>query len=108
MKFENKNQTVGTNKPNIGNGLLMAQFPFDIGPFTDTITSTKAVEISIDTEEFIYTLGPRICRPVYIENTAWLCSQQAGCIADTVRNIPNNFSPPGRGLYLPLILKVSA
>ena len=94
------------NAPNLGNGLLMTQFPFTIGPFTDTITSTKVLTVTVDTEDSVYTLGPRVCRPVYIKNTAWLCSDQVGCIPDTVTNIPDGFMPPGR-IYLPLILKSS-
>jgi len=106
VEFDGQSHTVSANDPNLGNGLLMTQFPFTIGPFTDTITSTKVLTVTVDTEDDIYTLGPRVCRPVYIENTAWLCSQQAGCISDTATNIPEDFLPPGAGdLYLPLILK---
>jgi hypothetical protein len=97
-------QTIAVNDPNLGNGLLMTQFPFTIGPFSDTITSTKVLTVTVNTEECVYTLGPRVCRPVYIKNTAWLCSDQVGCISDTVTNIPDGFRPPG-GIYLPLILK---
>ena len=94
------------NDPNLGSGLLMTQFPFTIGPFSDTITSTKVLTVTVDTEDSVYTLGPRICRPVYIENTAWLCSQQAGCVSATATNIPKGFVRPGAGgLYLPIILK---
>jgi hypothetical protein len=50
------------------------------------------------------TLGPRICRPVYIENTAWLCAQPAGCISSTVKILPPNPAYPSE-LYLPAILK---
>lgn len=104
VEFDGKDESIVANDPNLGNGLLMTQFPFTIGPFTDTITSAKVLTVTVDTEDSIYTLGPRICRPVYIENTAWLCSQQAGCIASTVTNIPENFDPPG-GIYLPIILE---
>ena len=90
----------------MGNGLLMTQFQFETGPFTDTFTSTtKVLSLTVDTQDDIYTLGPRICRPVYIENTAWLCSQQAGCISATATNIPKDFRPPVKGIYLPIILK---
>ncbi len=108
VRLNDQSHTILANQPNLGNGLLMTHFPFKIGPYTDTITSTKVLEVSINTEEFIYTLGPRVCRPVYIENTAWLCSQQAGCIADTVTNIPKDFSPPRTGIYLPIIVKGSS
>jgi uncharacterized repeat protein (TIGR01451 family) len=97
-------QTITVNQPNMGNGLLMTQFPINLRPFTDTITKTKVLTISVDSEDdAVYTLGPRVCRPVYVENTAWLCSDQAGCISDTAVNIPPNFAPPS--LYLPIILK---
>jgi hypothetical protein len=99
-------QTILANQPNMGNGLLMTQFPINLRPFTDTITKTRVLTISVDTEDdAVYTLGPRVCRPVYVENTAWLCSDQAGCISDTAVNIPPNFAPPS--VYLPIILKFS-
>jgi len=107
VQFDGQSHTVVANNPNLGNGLLMAQFPFDIGPLTSEVM-TKTVSVTVDTKDSVYTLGPRICRPVYIENTAWLCSQQAGCISDTVRNIPENFvSPDSTGIYLPVIHKSS-
>ncbi|NJN99807.1 MAG: hypothetical protein HC875_39740 [Anaerolineales bacterium] len=56
------------------------------------------------TEDSLYTLGPRICRPVLIENTAWLCSDKAGCISATAANVPENFMLPN-AIYLPIILK---
>jgi uncharacterized repeat protein (TIGR01451 family) len=106
VKFDGQSDTLTVNDPNLGNGLLMTQFPFTIGPFTETITSTKVLTVTVDTEDSVYTLGPRLCRPVYIENTAWLCSDQVGCVSDTVTNIPPDFRPPGR-IYLPIILKSS-
>ena len=105
VEFDGQSHTVWVNDPNLGNGLLMTQFPFTIGPL-DTITTTKVLTVTVDTEDSVYTLGPRVCRPVYIKNTAWLCSDQVGCVSDTVTNIPNGFMPPGR-IYLPLILKSS-
>jgi uncharacterized repeat protein (TIGR01451 family) len=97
-------QTVVANMPNMGNGLLMTQFPFAIGPLgTDIATATKVLTVTVDTQDDIYTLGPRVCRPVRIENTAWLCSQQAGCISSTVTNAPPR--PMTEGIYLPIILK---
>ena len=105
VQFDGQSHTVVANDPNLGNGLLMTEFPFTIGPF-DTITSTKVLTVTVDTEDSVYTLGPRVCRPVYIKNTAWLCSDQVGCISDTVWNIPPDFRPPG-GIYLPIILKSS-
>jgi hypothetical protein len=97
-------QTILANQPNMGNGLLMTQFPINLRPFTDTITKTKVLTISVDSEDdAVYTLGPRVCRPVYVENTAWLCSDQAGCISATTRNIPENFAP--LSIYLPVIMK---
>jgi uncharacterized repeat protein (TIGR01451 family) len=97
-------QTITVNQPNMGNGLLMTQFPINLRPFTDTITKTKVLTISVDSEDdAVYTLGPRVCRPVYVENTAWLCSKEAGCISDTTRNIPEDFAP--LSIYLPIILK---
>jgi uncharacterized repeat protein (TIGR01451 family) len=99
-------QAITVNQPNMGNGLLMTQFPINLRPFTDTITKTKVLTISVDSEDdTIYTLGPRVCRPVYVENTAWLCSKEAGCISDTTRNIPEDFAP--LSVYLPIILKSS-
>ena len=101
-------QSIVANNPNLGNGLLMTQFPFTTGPFTDTATSTKVLTVTVDTEDSIYTLGPRVCRPAYVENTAWLCSLQAGCISDTATNIPDDIVLPGPGaggIYLPIILK---
>lgn len=108
VEFNGQTNTILANNPNLGNGLLMTQFPFTIGPYTDTITSTATLTVTVDTQDSVYTLGPRVCRPVYIENTAWLCSQQAGCISGTATNIPENFSPPGGdGIYLPIIFKAS-
>ncbi len=106
VEFDGHEQSLRANRPNLGNGLLMTTFRFAISPFTDTYT-TKALTVTVNTEDSIYTLGPRVCRPVYIENTAWLCSLQAGCISDTVVNIPEDFMPYGAsgGIYLPLILK---
>jgi hypothetical protein len=66
----------------------MIQFLFTIGPFSGTTTSSKVLTVIVDTEDTIYTLGPRVCRPVYVENTAWLCSQQAGCVSSTATNAP--------------------
>jgi hypothetical protein len=83
----------------------MTRFPFEIGPLADAGSETRELLVSVETEDSIYTLGPRVCRPVYIENTAWLCSEQAGCVSATATNIPENFSPPGGRLYLPLILR---
>ena len=86
----------------------MTQFPFTIGPFSDTITATKVLTVTVDTEDSVYTLGPRVCRPVYIENTAWLCSDQVGCISATATNIPEDFVRPSAGdIYLPIIQKSS-
>ena len=106
VEFDGQSDTVTVNVPNLGNGLVMTQFPFTIGPLSDTITSTKVLTVTVDTEDSVYTLGPRVCRPVYIKNTAWLCSDQVGCIPDTVTNIPDGFMPPGR-IYLPIIQKSS-
>ncbi len=105
VKFDDQTtQTIVANEPNLGNGLLMTRFPFTIGPLPDdAITATKVLTVTVDTEDDIYTLGPRICRPVRIENTAWLCSLEAGCISDTVVNAPP--LPMTSGIYLPLILK---
>jgi hypothetical protein len=80
----------------------MTRFRFTIGPLTETHTLRDLI-ITVNTEDSIYTLGPRICRPVYIENTAWLCSDQAGCISSTVVNAPPR--PMTNGIHLPLILK---
>jgi uncharacterized repeat protein (TIGR01451 family) len=106
VEFDGQEQSLRANRPNLGNGLLMTTFRFAISPFTDTYT-TKTLTVTVNTEDSIYTLGPRVCRPVYIKNTAWLCSLQAGCISDTVVNIPEDFMPYGAsgGIYLPLILK---
>jgi uncharacterized repeat protein (TIGR01451 family) len=107
VKLEGRpTQTILANQPNMGNGLLMTQFPIDIGPLTDTITKTRVLTITVDSEDdAVYTLGPRVCRPVYVENTAWLCSKEAGCISATTRNIPEDFAP--LSIYLPIILKSS-
>jgi hypothetical protein len=73
---------------------------------TMEVVGMKVLTVTVDTEDSVYTLGPRVCRPVYIENTAWLCSQQAGCISATATNIPEGFVRPGAGdIYLPIILK---
>jgi hypothetical protein len=70
------------------------------------VVGMKVLTVTVDTEDSVYTLGPRVCRPVYIENTAWLCSQQAGCISATATNIPEDLVRPGAGdIYLPIILK---
>jgi uncharacterized repeat protein (TIGR01451 family) len=99
-------QRAVANDPNIGNGLLMTQFPLDIGPLSHVVTATKQLTITVDTQDSIYTLGPRICRPVYVENTAWLCSKEAGCISAWVDNPPEHFAPPS--VYLPIIFKSSS
>jgi uncharacterized repeat protein (TIGR01451 family) len=109
VQFDGQSHTLTANDPNLGNGLLMTQFPFTIGPLS-AITSTKVLTVTVDTEDSVYTLGPRVCRPIYIENTAWLCSDQLGCISDTATNIPDDIVWPGPGtggLYLPIILKSS-
>lgn len=106
VQFDDESHQIVANDPNLGNGLLMTQFPFQIGHLDGSNTVTKTLMVTVDTEDSVYTLGPRVCRPVYIENTAWLCSQQAGCISDTVQNVPDNYSPPFR-IYLPAILKSS-
>jgi hypothetical protein len=99
-------QTILANEPNMGNGLLMTQFPINLRSFTDTITKTRVLTITVDTEDdAVYTLGPRVCRPVYVENTAWLCSKETGCISATTRNIPEDFAL--LSTYLPIILKSS-
>jgi uncharacterized repeat protein (TIGR01451 family) len=103
VQFDGQSHTLTANDPNLGNGLLMTQFPFEIGPLDQT-SLTKILTVTVATADSIYTLGSRICRPVYIENTAWLCSQQAGCISATARNLPGNYSPP-HGVRLPIILK---
>jgi hypothetical protein len=99
-------QTVIATMPNMGNGLLMTQFPFAIGPLgTGIDTATKVLTVTVDTQDDIYTLGPRVCRPVRVENTAWLCSEQAGCISSTVIKEPER--PMTEHLYLPILLKSS-
>ena len=105
VEFDGQSHRITANDPNLGNGLLMTQFPFTISPFTEPVRM-KELTVTVDTEDSIYTLGPRVCRPVYIENTAWLCSEQAGCISDTVVIIPDDFMVlPEGNIYLPLILK---
>ncbi|MCQ3975318.1 MAG: hypothetical protein DPW09_17890 [Anaerolineae bacterium] len=104
MEFGNQHHSIVVNNPNLGNGLLMTQFPFDIGRTPGAVNSIKTLTITVDTEDSIYTLGPRICRPVYIENTAWLCSDKAGCLSAMATNLPENFIPPNSA-YLPIILK---
>jgi|GEM_PF-4633185 len=104
MEFGDQHHSVVVNNPNMGNGLLMTQFPFDIGRIPGASHSIKTLTITVDTEDSVYTLGPRVCRPVYIENTAWLCSDRAGCISATATNPPENFIPPNT-VYLPIILK---
>lgn len=106
VEFDGQDHKIIANNPNLGNGLLMAQFPFKIGHL-DENSVTKTLTVEVDTEDSVYILAPRVCRPVYIENTAWLCSLQAGCISATVRNPPGNFSPPN-GIYLPIIMKSSS
>lgn len=104
-QFDGQSQTILANQPNLGNGLLLTQFPFNIGPLPKQVdVVTKTLTVSVDTQEFIYTLGPRVCRPVLIENTAWLCSDKAGCISSTATNVPETFAHPAT-LYLPIILK---
>jgi hypothetical protein len=94
MQFDDQNHAIIANNPNLGNGLLMTQIPFTIGPLTSSIVSKKVLTITVETEDFVYALGPRVCRPVYIGNTAWLCSQQAGCISAGTRNTPQQFVLP--------------
>jgi hypothetical protein len=103
MTFNGQTHRRIVNDPNMGNGLVMAQFPFDIGAL-DTRTTTQVLTVTIDTADSIYTLGPRVCRPVFVENTAWLCSLEAGCISDTVQNVPGDFRLSG-GIFLPIIMK---
>jgi hypothetical protein len=92
VQFNGQSQTIIANNPNLGNGLLMTQFPFSIGPLTNAITTTKVLTININTEDTIYTLGPRVCRPVYVENTSWLCNKETKCISATTKNLPENLS----------------
>lgn len=106
MEFNDQSRTTLVNDPNLGNGLLLVDFAFTIGPLTRTITATETLTITVDTDDSVYTLGPRICRPVYIENTAWLCSPQAGCLSATAKNLPRDFKP--LTYYLPIILRLHA
>lgn len=101
--FDQQSQTLRANQPNLGNGLLLTHFPLTIGPQDESVV-TKTITVQVTTEDSLYTLGPRICRPVLIENTAWLCSDKAGCISATATNPPENFIPPN-AVYLPIILK---
>jgi hypothetical protein len=103
VEFDGQSYVAAANDPNLGNGLLLTQFTLPIGPLVDEAVQTEVLTVTVDTQDSIYTFGPRICRPVYIENTAWLCSDQAGCISATAQNIPENFRPPS--IYLPIILK---
>jgi hypothetical protein len=103
VEFKGQPYVAVANDPNLGNGLLMTQFTLPIGPLVNEVVQTEVLTVTVDTQDSIYTFGPRICRPVYIENTAWLCSDQAGCISATAQNIPENFRPPS--IYLPIILK---
>ncbi|MBI1881498.1 MAG: DUF11 domain-containing protein [Chloroflexi bacterium] len=103
MQFAGQSHTVIANDPNLGNGLLMVQIPFDLGSIPGAITGTRVLTVSVDTEDSVYMLGPRVCRPVYIVNTAWLCSEQAGCISDMVINTPPNLKY--LEIYLPIIKK---
>lgn len=102
-QLDQQSQTLRANQPNLGNGLLLTQFPLTIGPHDEDVV-TKTLTVQVTTEDSLYTLGPRICRPVLIENTAWLCSDKAGCISAKVANVPETFAHPGT-LYLPVILK---
>lgn len=101
--FDQQSQTLRANQPNLGNGLLLTHFPLTIGPQEQKVV-TKSLTVQVTTEDSLYTLGPRICRPVLIENTAWLCSDKAGCISATAANVPENFMLPN-AIYLPIILK---
>lgn len=104
-QFDGQSQSILANQPNLGNGLLLTQFPFNIGPLPKQVdVVTKTLTVTVDTQEFIYTLGPRVCRPVLIENTAWLCSDKAGCISSNATNMPENFAHPDIN-YLPIIWK---
>lgn len=103
-EFNGQTRALTIDNPNMGNGLVMAQLLFDIGRLPSGLAVSKTLTLTVNTEDSVYTLSPRVCRPVYIENTAWLCSQQAGCISDTVRNAPSNIRYPGE-IYLPIIFK---
>jgi uncharacterized repeat protein (TIGR01451 family) len=105
IEFNGQIHTALANDPNLGNGLLMTQFLFEIHEIPNVATATKTLTVTVDTEDSIYSFGPRVCRPVYIQNTAWLCSDQAGCISATATNIPDSFRPPT--IYLPIVLKSS-
>jgi uncharacterized repeat protein (TIGR01451 family) len=102
VRFKQDNHTVVVNQPNVGNGLVMTKFPLEIGPVSNAATSTEWLTVTVETEDSVYTLGPRICRPVRLDNKALFCSTQAGCISDTVANAP--IAP---SVYLPLIRKNS-
>jgi hypothetical protein len=104
MEFAGQSHTVVANNPNLGNGLLMTQIPFNLGSIPGAITATEVLTVSVDTQDSVYMFGPRVCRPVYIENTAWLCSPQAGCLTSTAQNPPPNLKYPYED-YLPIILK---
>jgi hypothetical protein len=82
--------------PGIGNGLRLESFAFN-----DLPAGVHTLYINVDTEDSLYFLSPHICRSPFVSNTAYLCSDQVGCLSTTAVN-------NGRGIYLPIILKSSS
>lgn len=105
VEFNGNSSVKKFTQPNMNDGLTFISFPFDLHEFNDELIKKLPVTVSLETEDpFVWSLGPRVCRPVYIENTAWLCSKQAGCISSTVRNSPPHLKYPHE-VYLPIIMK---
>ena len=102
VSFNGQSLTKKFTIPNMNNGLNFTGFPFDLNDLGDEAVQNLPVTISVETEDpFVWSLGPRVCRPVYVKNTAYLCSDQAGCFSATDQNIPPGFP----AIFLPLILK---
>lgn len=103
VDFDGDSVTRRFNQPNMNPGLTVIPYPFDLRKL-DSAVEELPVAISLETEDpYVWSLGPRVCRPVYVKNTAWLCSDQAGCINTSDEITPPGFAPPAA--YFPIILK---
>lgn len=103
VEFDGDSVTKRFNQPNMNPGLTVIPFPFDLRKL-DSAVEERPVAISLESEDsYVWSLGPRVCRPVYVKNTAWLCSDQAGCITTWDEITPPGFAPPA--VFFPVILK---
>jgi hypothetical protein len=63
VQFDGQEHSVVASNPNLGNGLLMAQFPFTIGPLSGMTTSSKVLKVIVDAEDTILLAEEEVAPP---------------------------------------------